>query len=107
MEPKSPFGGITVVLMAGDFYQLPHVAEPYNLYSVTIKLLVDRKEIENGDPDQRTRGGHLFSQLIKFELSQQMRASEDATHTAMLNQMRTPYPGCSNINSASCINTSP
>ncbi len=27
-----------------------------------------------------------------------MRAADDATHTAMLNQMRTPDPGCSYIN---------
>ncbi len=28
-----------------------------------------------------------------------MMAAEDATHTAMLNQMRTPDPGCCYINS--------
>jgi hypothetical protein len=52
-----------------------------------MKPLVDQKEIENGNPDPRNRGALLFSQFRKF--LQQMRSAEEATHTAMLNQMRT------------------
>jgi hypothetical protein len=62
-----------------------------------MKLIVDKKEIEKGYPGPRTRGALLFRKFRKFELSQQMRAADDATHTAMLNQMRTPDPGCSYI----------
>ena len=76
-KPESPFGGLAGLLMS-DFYQLPPVAEPYNLYSATMKLLVDRKEIENGDPGPRTRGALLFSLFRKCELFQQMRAADDS-----------------------------
>ena len=97
-KPDIPFGGIAVLLM-GDFFQLPPVAATYTLYSATVKLLVESKEIDIDTPGPRTRGTLLFSKFKKFELTQQMRAADDHSHTAMLNQMRNPLPGCNPINS--------
>lgn len=88
-NPEVSFGGISIILM-GDFYQLPPV-NAKNLFSCVWRLLEMKKELSNDENSNPiTRGTVEFSKFVKFELIQQMRASEDVPHTEILNQMRHP-----------------
>ena len=83
----------------GDFYQLPPVAATYTLYSAVVKMFTESKEIEHNPAGPRSRGAQLFSMCNKFDLTQQMRAAEDESHTNMLDKMRNPIQGRSYIDS--------
>jgi hypothetical protein len=95
-KPETPFGGIAVLLM-GDFFQLPPVATRYTLYGACVKMIQEKKELED-TPGPKTRGTMLFSKFKMIELTQQMRAALDVDHTNFLNQLRMPRPGQPRIN---------
>jgi hypothetical protein len=87
-----PFGNIGILLM-GDFFQIPPVKTKITLYSAAL----NHKLVENHS-DTIIHGAWLFTMFKLVELDEQMRASNDELHMAMLNRMRNPPPGQQPIN---------
>ena len=76
---------------------MPLVATRYTLYGACVKIIQEKKELED-TPGPKTRGTMLFSKFKMIELTQQMRAALDVDHTNFLNQLRMPRPGQPRIN---------
>ena len=76
------------LMLMGDFYQLPPIASTYTLYSAVVKMFSDSKDIEKKTIGPRSRGAQLFRSCKKFELTEQMRAAEDRSHSQMLGEPR-------------------
>ena len=86
-----PFGNIAMMLM-GDFYQIPPVKAKINLYAAALK-----KNLIDSHSDPVIHGAWLFTMFKLVELTEQMRAANDAEHIAMLNRMRNGCEGEQNI----------
>jgi hypothetical protein len=98
MGVEMDFGGLVVLLM-GDFYQLPPVGNSYTLYAAAVKLFFQSQclETNGGNPGPRTSGTILFSKFKLVKLDQQMRCSGDVLHSAVLQRMRNPHAGESRV----------
>ena len=70
MGVDEDFGGLLVILM-GDFYQLPPVAASYTLYSAAVKLNIDKNCLDNGaGSSPRNKGTQPFSGIKLIELTE-------------------------------------
>ena len=79
LDRTKPFGGVSLVILTGDFTQLP----PGVGKSIMFNIIEDR-------PDDLTR---LLRRFVRTVLTQQMRASEDPWQTTLVNTLRTVTDG--------------
>lgn len=108
MGVDEEFGGLLVLLM-GDFYQLPPVAASYTLYSAVVELKVKNKcfDDDTAGCSPRTQGTNIFAGFQLIELTAQMRCSGDPIHASMLKRMRNPQVNESRVNFAYLANLKP
>ena len=89
-DDESPFGGIAVVMLCGDFYQMPPVTgRPLywnsNVYEDSDNEIGARETVETDD----MKGMKLWHQFDKvFLLTEQMRQAEDVEYQEMLSRAR-------------------
>jgi PIF1-like helicase len=93
---NKPFGGVSLVILTGDFTQLP----PGVGKSIMFNIIDDR-------PDDLAR---LLRQFVRTVLTEQMRASLDEWQTELVNTLRSVIDGnyyplrrSSNILDSSCV----
>ena len=87
---KKPFGGKNIILV-GDFFQFPPVAQGNSLLKTLYGGLVRQATSRKMTNKMTIQGISLFANFIKYELDENNRSGKCEKHNSMLNQIRNPH----------------